>query len=107
MSDPRYSNPPPSDSRYPGPRQPLDPVGVPVEDEAGLSWGWISAIGIVVVLLGLMIGYHEMGPVASDTPRQITPTTTGAAPPAPVKPPLVNQAAPEKASPPAPERAPQ
>jgi hypothetical protein len=101
MSDPRYLDPQPSDSRNPSSQRPLDSVQVPVEDGSTSAWGWISAIAIVVVLLGLMIGYHEMGPVTvSDSPRA-APTTTGAAPPAPPRP------APGAAAPPAPDSAPQ
>jgi hypothetical protein len=106
MSDPRYFDPQPSDARYPSSPRPRDSVQVPVEDGSSSAWGWISAIAVIVVVLGLMIGYHEMGPVASDSPRMAAPTTTGAAPLAPAKP-RVNQAAPGVAAPPAPDSAPQ
>jgi hypothetical protein len=104
MSDPRNIDP-----RNPDPRRPPDTAQrrLWIDDGPAIIWGWIGALAAIAVVFALMVAYHNEARIAnSDIRPDAPPSTTGAAPSAPARPPLVNRIAPDAAAPTPPASAP-
>jgi hypothetical protein len=99
MSDPRYTDPQ-NDPRRPGANDPIDPAPprrLDLEDDSGRGTMWAWIVGIIAIIVVAMLLYDYNRPIsttADNPPNTSSPSTTGAAPPAP---PRINPAAPTPA----------
>jgi hypothetical protein len=85
MSDPRYTG-----SGYPDPRAPRDndpiaPRRVYRDSGTGQMWTWVAAIVAVTVVIALVAGYYRHD-TSTESRVNAPPSTTGAAPSAPIAP---------------------